>query len=230
MRAVVAGRKFRLGVLLEMQPGWHVYWKNPGDAGLATSVSFQLPAGFSAGPLRWPVPEIYTEPGGIIAYGYSGSVFLTAEVAAPRNLRPGRSVECRADVAYLACKELCAPGRSSLRLVLPVAAKTAADHAALFERWSARLAVPADKAGDLRAVSISGRLPDDGSAGTFSVLLDWKKPPGEVSCAPAPARRLAVKVIRVRRPIVRTAGASMLNCLPAAGAQETSPGGFFQSS
>ena len=47
---------FLVGVELEMQSGWHTYWKNPGNTGTATSVTWTLPAGVTAGPLHWPVP------------------------------------------------------------------------------------------------------------------------------------------------------------------------------
>ena len=37
--SVKAGKTFNLGVLLKIKPGWHVYWKNPGDSGMATKVN-----------------------------------------------------------------------------------------------------------------------------------------------------------------------------------------------
>src|ERR1700722_15895266 len=67
---VQAGKPFWLGVRLTIDPGWHVYWKNPGDAGLPTRVTFTLPNGFSAGPLRFPTPHRFDQPGNIVAFGY----------------------------------------------------------------------------------------------------------------------------------------------------------------
>ena len=52
--SIESGKSFRVGVRLIMDPGWHTYWKNPGDAGLATTVAWKLPKGFSAGKLGWP--------------------------------------------------------------------------------------------------------------------------------------------------------------------------------
>ena len=34
-----ANRPFTIGVLLEIEPGWHVYWTNPGDSGTQPSSS-----------------------------------------------------------------------------------------------------------------------------------------------------------------------------------------------
>ena len=56
---------------LRIKPGWHVYWRNPGDSGLPTTIDWQLPSGFSAGNIRWPMPEHFVQSG-IGSYGYAG--------------------------------------------------------------------------------------------------------------------------------------------------------------
>jgi len=68
--SVKAGKTFNLGVLLKIKPGWHVYWKNPGDSGMATKVNWKLPQGFEAGELRFPVPTRFVQPGDVITFGY----------------------------------------------------------------------------------------------------------------------------------------------------------------
>ena len=45
------------GVDLKMDPDWHTYWKNSGDAGLPTTIAWQLPSGVTAGDILWPLPE-----------------------------------------------------------------------------------------------------------------------------------------------------------------------------
>src|SRR5436305_7494309 len=81
--AIEAGKTFDVGVLLTIKPGWHVYWKNPGDSGIATSVDFKLPEGFSVGELQFPVPERIEAPGGLVNYGYTNEVMLLATVTPP---------------------------------------------------------------------------------------------------------------------------------------------------
>src|SRR5271167_1414229 len=54
--AVEAGKSFRVAIVVTPEAGWHVYWKNPGDAGLPTKVKWTLPEGFAAGPLMYPIP------------------------------------------------------------------------------------------------------------------------------------------------------------------------------
>ena len=58
------GVLFRLGVLLVMQPGWHVHWTNPGASGEPTEIVLRLPDGFTAGPLQWPTPTLVMQPDG----------------------------------------------------------------------------------------------------------------------------------------------------------------------
>src|SRR5690606_29150088 len=56
-QGVAPGEPLWLGLLITHQPGWHTYWKNPGDSGLPTEMAWQLPAGLDAGEIAWPVPE-----------------------------------------------------------------------------------------------------------------------------------------------------------------------------
>jgi len=118
--AVVPGQSFLLGVELTMAEGWHVYWKNPGEAGLATAIDWRLPEGFEAGPLRWPVPIRFTMPGRITAFGYAGEVVLIAFIRVPRDLGDRRQVTLSANVSWLGCNGTCVPGEADVHVTLPV--------------------------------------------------------------------------------------------------------------
>src|SRR4051794_3025095 len=78
--AIQPGQPFTVGVLLTIEPGWHVYWKNPGDSGLSTSAKWTLPEGFKAGDLQFPVPTRFDLEGGLVNYGYHDEVMLTATI------------------------------------------------------------------------------------------------------------------------------------------------------
>jgi len=118
---IQAGKPFVVGLLLTMAPDWHVYWKNPGDAGLPTSISWDLPDGFVADPIQWPIPErIVTQ--GLTSYGYSVQILLPVRITPPFSLRTGYTVTLRADVHWLACRVECIPGAARLLLSLPVTA------------------------------------------------------------------------------------------------------------
>src|SRR5437773_11578158 len=63
--AIVPGKPFTVGLLLQMAPGWHTYWKFSGDAGLPTELKWNLPAGWKIGEIQWPIPLKTIDPGDI---------------------------------------------------------------------------------------------------------------------------------------------------------------------
>ncbi|MCK6451036.1 MAG: hypothetical protein L6R19_09315 [Alphaproteobacteria bacterium] len=118
-----------VAVELAMKPGWHTYWRNPGDAGQATEIAWTLPPGFAAGAIHWPLPETFAVDI-ITSYGYADRVALLVPVGVPADAAPGSRAELAATVAWLACEKICIPGEAKLALGLPVAAAGARDAAA----------------------------------------------------------------------------------------------------
>jgi thiol:disulfide interchange protein len=106
---------------LRIEPGWHVYWRNPGDSGLPTGIDWRLPSGFSAGSIHWPVPEHFVQSG-IGNYGYAGSADLLVPITVPEEVAIGDTAVLAAEASWLACAEICIPGGAGLSLSLPVAA------------------------------------------------------------------------------------------------------------
>ena len=185
------GQPFRLGVRFELQPKWHVYWINPGDAGLPTSVQFKAPEGFRVESLRWPIPAAWNQPGNIVGYGYEKSLLLGSKVEAPATLPEG-PVQIRADVRWLACKEVCIPGRADLKLDLSKSASPAPANAELFDEWEKRLPMMASSTESPLIAKSTGTFPPGEAKATFMVLLEWKDAPSEVSWFPGadPALRV----------------------------------------
>ena len=102
-----AGSTFLLGVHFEIRPGWHIYWRNPGGAGLATDIQWRLPDGFAGGPLRWPLPVYFTQSGDIPGYGYVDSVVLASEISVQQDVDEMTPMTVGAKVSLLACKDVC---------------------------------------------------------------------------------------------------------------------------
>lgn len=148
--AIAPGQTVWVALHLDIEPGWHVYWRNPGDSGLPTEIAWTLPAGFAAGDIAWPGPVRFVV-GDIGNYGYAGSVDLLVPIAAPTdlkmaNLKPGGSAPIGANATWLACAEICIPGEAKLALDLPIAATPAAPDPAVagqFAAARARLPQPA---------------------------------------------------------------------------------------
>ena len=117
--AIVPGEPFTVGIKLTMKEHWHTYWRNPGDSGEPTQVTWKLPPGFVAGDLEWPAPSLI-RVGPAASFGYEGDAILLARVTPPRDVRSGTTVNLAADVAYLVCEKICIPGEASVSLSLPV--------------------------------------------------------------------------------------------------------------
>ncbi len=132
------GGVLRLGVELTMQAGWHTYGPYSGDAGRATEVVWDLPAGWTADPLQWPLPNKYEEEGDLVVYGYADQVVLLTEVQVAPEAALGDTVLIAADVSWLVCRELCIPGDAQLQLTLPVGA-VQPQNRALFSRYAETL-------------------------------------------------------------------------------------------
>ncbi len=147
--AVEPGKPFWVALRLEHAPTWHTYWSFPGDAGLATEIAWDLPPGFSAGPIQWPVPKVYLQED-IVNYVYEGTTLLLVEITPPAVL-PGASVVLRGEASWLECDpSQCVPGGASVSLNLPVApagASSSVDSARAAEFGAARAAWPVALAG-----------------------------------------------------------------------------------
>ncbi len=169
--AISPGASFELAVLLEIDPRWHIYWKNPGDSGLPTSVEFELPQGFQVGGIRWPVPSILKGAGNLTDYGYEDSLLLSVVVTAPPGLKSGSTVEIEGNVSWVSCKDICIPGRAKLELELPVSDTSEGVNAALFSEWRSRL--PVNYSGNKPPFKIGVKSSaKDGNETSVSILLD----------------------------------------------------------
>ena len=118
------GGEPRIGVLFELEDGWHIYAEEPGDAGLPTSVDWVVPEGLSLGSLHWPPHEEFLSPGEIHTFGYHEAVVLSTTAALSATADPRATIPIRANAGWLACKEVCIPGSAALEMALPIRAGT----------------------------------------------------------------------------------------------------------
>ncbi len=90
------------------QPGWHTYWLNPGDAGLAAKLAWTLPSGMAVTDTRWPTPKILPTLG-LTSYGYDTPTKVVVTVHDAAAAPDGLPLPVRAHVDFLVCKDVCIP-------------------------------------------------------------------------------------------------------------------------
>lgn len=147
VRSIRPAQPFWVGVRLQMRDGWHVNWLNPGDAGLAPTVEWDLPEGFVAGRIQWPYPDKFVLPE-LVIFGYDDEVLLLSEITPPQSLVSSTPVRIKAHVEWLACADVCVPGAADVELTMGVStAVTEADSTWASVFHAARMALPASASG-----------------------------------------------------------------------------------
>ncbi len=148
-----------LGLEFRFAPGWHGYWRTPGEAGLPPEVTWDGSANLAAARLSWPIPE-RTELLGIATFAYSNRLVMpvTATLA-----RPGQPLTVKARVDYLACADICVPYSADLSLDLPAGPAQPTAEAALLAEANETVPVPIDRS-DLRVTAPQLVTDADGSA------------------------------------------------------------------
>jgi thiol:disulfide interchange protein len=139
--APAPGSTLWLDLHLAVAPGWHTYWRNPGDAGEPTTLDWTLPAGFSAGAIEWPVPERFAVDT-ITSYGYSGAADLLIPVSVPATFAADGAQRLAADVKFLVCSDICIPGETRVALTLPAGGTSPIDPAVAVRFATARAHLP----------------------------------------------------------------------------------------
>jgi thiol:disulfide interchange protein len=153
LQAVAAGVQVRLSI----QDGWHLYWQQPGDSGLAPRLTWTLPPGWSAGAPRFPVPTRHVEAD-LVTYIHEGDLVLEVPLT-PGPPSIGGVVAVRVD--YLVCRESCLPGNVTAELPLTTtgtlpAPGTPWPHAAPVDPAQAGITVTARGVGNDLLLTVQG--------------------------------------------------------------------------
>lgn len=122
-RSIQPGEPVRMAIRLSVAPGWHIYWTNPGESGLPTTVRWRGPTGFQVGPTRWPYPE-RQGLASLVTHTYEGEVVLLTDLHPSADLRGGGRAELVAQVGWGVCRDVCIPQEVRLSVDLPVRDRT----------------------------------------------------------------------------------------------------------
>ncbi|MGF1463000.1 MAG: protein-disulfide reductase DsbD family protein [Maricaulaceae bacterium] len=124
---LVPGQPVYIALEQQITPGWHTYWRNPGDSGEPTRIDWRLPEGYSAGEILWPTPKPYPL-GPLTNYGYSDELVLPVAITAPATATPGETVTLEAYATWLVCSDICVPEEATLRVDMVLGAGPAQPH------------------------------------------------------------------------------------------------------
>lgn len=120
--AVAPGETAWLGLHFVLDPGWHIYWQNPGDSGEPPRVQWNLPASFRVGSIEWPAPQRLGS-GTVIDFGYSGETLLMIPLAIPADAAADVQEKLTATAKWLVCRDICIPDRALLSLTMEIVAR-----------------------------------------------------------------------------------------------------------
>jgi thiol:disulfide interchange protein/DsbC/DsbD-like thiol-disulfide interchange protein len=115
--AVAPGGSVTIALEEQIAPEWHTYWKNPGDAGAPTEITWTLPPGWKADAIQWPRPK-RVPVGPLMDYGYEGKLWLLTRLTAPADAKGPQVL--KAAVNWLVCKNICIPEETALTITLPM--------------------------------------------------------------------------------------------------------------
>ena len=113
----VPGETLWIGVELTMDDHWHTYWKNPGDSGMPTTASWEVPEGFEISDFYWPTPQRFVLEG-LVSFGYEGRAVLQMKLKTPEDFPVGETLTINGQVDWLECKDVCLPGGEAVELQL----------------------------------------------------------------------------------------------------------------
>ena len=144
-QVLARGGAAEAGIYFKLEPGWHVYWMNPGDAGEPPRVRWTLPAGITAGPLQFPAPK-RLPLGPLMDFGYEDEVLFPLTLNVASSAKDG-SAALHAKLNWLVCRGSCIPEKTELEISRDVAepsAKSApsASDAAIFQKFAERIPKP----------------------------------------------------------------------------------------
>jgi len=160
--SAAAGGDAGLALEFRLAPGWHVYWKNAGDAGYPPEL--RAAGDLVDATLRFPPPRRYDLPGGLQAIGYGERVLYPIDGRVALGVSGIASLEGSVD--YLVCAEGCLPYTHDLTLELPLDVSARPDEATAPAVDAARASLPvpmADQDGGVAFQHADGR-PDGTSA------------------------------------------------------------------
>jgi DsbC/DsbD-like thiol-disulfide interchange protein len=105
----------RAGIEILLDPGWHTYWRYPGDSGVPPTIDFSASENVKSVAVLWPAPQRFPDGAGGGSIGYIGHVIFPLHVTAAD---PVKISLLHLKLGYAVCSNLCVPAEADLKLAL----------------------------------------------------------------------------------------------------------------
>jgi len=109
------------GIAFKLKPGWHTYWRTPGDSGVPPRFDFSKSDNVEAVTVLWPAPTKFDDGAGGTSLGYHDQVILPLRIVTKNAEKP---VTLRATINYAVCEKLCIPVEADAELAFTSVAST----------------------------------------------------------------------------------------------------------
>lgn len=96
------------GIEIQLEPGWHTYWRTPGEAGMPPRFDFTGSENVEKAEVLFPAPERYVSDGSVSVVYHQQVVFPVLVVPTD----PDKPVRLAVDALYGVCREVCIPVQS----------------------------------------------------------------------------------------------------------------------
>lgn len=182
-KSVTKGSRFTYGVHFKPDPGWHIYWKNAGDSGLAPQFTWSTAADIAIQEPQWPHPDRIAS-GPLVNYALYETLLPFPAIA--QSSLTDTSITTSVHVEWLVCKDECLPGEATLSLTLPVTNYPGApsEHWKAFDTAFRKVPVPLKRV----SIAIEERLDEVVVA---LIPLDGQTLPSDVTLIPEDRKVIA---------------------------------------
>lgn len=94
-----------LGLEVQLQKGWKIYWRSPGDAGIPPQFDWNGSQNLKKASVQWPLPEQF-DVFGLATWGYHDEVLYPIKMEL---VEPGNPLFVKLHLFFGICEQICIP-------------------------------------------------------------------------------------------------------------------------
>jgi suppressor for copper-sensitivity B len=132
---VGTGDSLRIGLQIQLNPGWKTYWRYPGDAGIPPRLDWSGSENLKSADIRWPLPEQF-EAYGFSSWGYRREVVFPIDIKLQET---GKRLDLKLHLLLGICEDVCIPYEHHLALALDAGRGDLTKEAAIIEEFASRV-------------------------------------------------------------------------------------------